>query len=372
MPRARDAKVWNEDLVRACEARYEMAVRAGDRRQFMWREGSQTIQGVRKDIYTFASGRIVNMPEKGLTKTVRALLEAVIRGQTEILPDGYAEAIAQGAKPAGNPFENHPYLKNIAARSGAYAILMAFHHSPVKNLSKDEICRRAQPYCDSDMKENFHAGRLHGAWAGHKTLVKHGFISLVAGGPRHIEGVGFRTQAHIYTLTRDGEQFIELLLQKFPQGAANATAQTAAAANSGHAFGGADLGGVAFGGARSPFRSPGHTCRARPASTKATRTNELAQGDEEKLLAWITAGAQVGDTMDFKVGKARRKQLHDACDALQRELPGLRLDHSSAFETDTSNRRVLTITILQRPIGEWSYSICEMPSLQRVIQWCSF
>jgi len=337
MPRAQDRKIWNEDLVLACRSRLEMAIRSEDRRQFMWRDGAQKIEAVRKDIYTFSTGRVVNFP-KGLKTTVYNLCMDVIHGRTEVLPAGYAE-VTQGPQPQGNPFDRHPYLKTIKARGGAYAILMAFHHSTIKNLSKDEICSRAQPFCDSDMRENFHAGRMHGAWKSKDTLLSHGLINQTAGGAHYVNGVGFRGQKHSYTLTSDGEKFIEALLRKFPQGATAAAAQPLA-----------PFSGGAFGTKRSPFRTPNRN-RAGPTSAKMTRTKVLAEGDGEKLWGWIVSGAKVGDAMDFKVGKSRRKQLHDACDALEREVPGLKLNHSSTYETDTSNRRVLTVRLLQGPNG---------------------
>jgi hypothetical protein len=345
MPRAQDRKVWNEDLVRALTSRYEMAVRQEKRDQFLWRDGAKQIEAVRKDIYTFSTGRVVNLPQN-LKKRVFELCMDVIQGRKEVLPHGYAQEMT--SIPAGqqqeNPFERHPYFKTIKARSGSYAILMAFHHSTIKTLSKDEICLKAQPFCDTDMEPNFHAGRMHGAWSSNKTLLKHGLINQTGGGAQYVDGVGFRGQKSSYTLTRDGEQFIECMLRKFPQGATGGAAARAAAPvnNTGQLLSGANI-------KRSPFRTPNHTVR--PTSGKASRNKELAQGDGEKLLNWIITTAQVGDTMIFKIGKARRKQLHDACDALEQELPGLKLHHSSAFETDTSNRRVLTVRVIQRPHG---------------------
>ena len=336
MPPAADRKVWNEDLVNACQSRYEMAVRSGDRRQFMWREGAEKIKAIRKDIYTFSTGRIANFPPQNLKKTVLNLCLDIINGKKEVVPRGYAEMMQRSQ---GNAYVEHPYLKQIKARGGAYAILMAFHHSATKTLSIDEICSKAQPYCDTEMRENFHAGRMHGAWKNNKTLRNHGLIVQTAGGAQYVNGVGFRGQKHYYTLTSDGEKFIEALLRKFPQGAASLHANARPSTST-------------FGSAKSPLRTPPHTTR--PSSVKATHTNKLAEGDGEKLLDWILSGAQVDDTMSFKVGKARRKQLHDACDALEREFPGLHLNHSSTYETDTSNRRVLTVRVLQLPSSHGS------------------
>jgi hypothetical protein len=77
----RDHKAWNEDLVRALRYRYNNAVTAktasgsnmaGDVAKVQVTEGKQTqfrylaaiekIEAVGKDIYTFANGRIINLP----------------------------------------------------------------------------------------------------------------------------------------------------------------------------------------------------------------------------------------------------------------------------------------------------------------------
>ena len=288
---------------------------------------------------------VSSISHKNLKKRVFELCMDIIQGRKQVLPDGYAQVMTSiPGQQQGNPFERHPYLKTIKARSGSYAILMAFHHSTIKTLSKDEICSKAQPFCDTDLDANFHAGRMHGAWSSNKTLLKHGLINQTGGGAQYVDGVGFRGQKNYYTLTRDGEQFIECMLRKFPHDTTGGAARAAAAPvnNTGQILSGASI-------KRSPFSTPNRAVR--PASTKASRNKELAQGDGEKLLNWIMTTAQVGDTMDFKVGKARRKQLHDACDALEQDLPGLKLQHSSTFETDTSNKRVLTVRVIQRPHG---------------------
>jgi ERCC4-type nuclease len=101
-------------------------------------------------------------------------------------------------------------------RGGAYAILMAFYHSSTKTLSKPQICQLAQPYCDEDMDGDFHAGRMHGAWAANKTLLKHHLLTTEGNNRQYIHGVGFRSNGcAAFTLTRDGEQFTDAMLRKF-------------------------------------------------------------------------------------------------------------------------------------------------------------
>jgi len=117
-----------------------------------------------------------------------------------VKPKGYVEtdgtATAHGASNR-NAFENHPYLKIIKVRGGAFAILMAF---------------------DDQMRENFHAGRTYGAWKGNETLKKHGLIR-VNSTEEYREGRGFRAQGKFtYDLREDGKLFTEALLDRHPAG----------------------------------------------------------------------------------------------------------------------------------------------------------
>lgn len=333
MVKPANCKVWNEDLILACQSRYEMCVRNEQRQQYIWREGAVQIRAARGDIYTFATGRVVNLPQN-LKKTVHNLCMDIIQGRKNVLPDGYAAVTQQEALP-GNPFERHPYLKKIKARGGAYAILMAFHHSQSKTLTKDQICNAAQPYCDEDMRENYLAGRTYGAWKSKDTLERHLLLTKQGGRARYVDGVGFRrNEPDSYTLTRNGEKFIEAMLRKFPQSAA-APASASVGAN----------GPVRAFTNNSPFVTPS---RAGHAVSEKRSGSNLEEGDEEKLRDWVLS-AKLNETIDFKVGKARRKHLHDLCHALEHEFPGLRLHHSSSYETAT--RRVLTVKVEQTPIG---------------------
>ena len=62
MAKPKDAKVWNEDLVAALEARYQQSLREGKRNAHTWQKGMGQIAAVRKDIYRYSSGRIANLP----------------------------------------------------------------------------------------------------------------------------------------------------------------------------------------------------------------------------------------------------------------------------------------------------------------------
>ena len=112
MARGKDRKVWNEDLARACENRYEMDVRNGMREQFIWKEGAQQIKAIRGDIIAYSTGRVVNLPTNKLKKTVLNLCMDIIQGRKTVVPEGYAE-VTQGPAPQGNPFEQ----THISSRS---------------------------------------------------------------------------------------------------------------------------------------------------------------------------------------------------------------------------------------------------------------
>ncbi len=226
MPRANDAKVWNEDLVVALRARQEIARQRFSVQQYLWRDGAATIEILRQDIYQFKSnGRIVGLP-KTLSKCVEEECRAIIAGARPVLPDEYVPTSTQerhlknGQKPshlpASNPYLQDPYLKRIKMRGGAYALLLAFHFSENKTMTKAQLSAAAQEYCDEEMEPNFHAGRSYGAWSSKQTLISHGLIQesrTTQMGPkgRICNGV------FIYSLTSNGKLFTEALLQKFPQ-----------------------------------------------------------------------------------------------------------------------------------------------------------
>ncbi len=57
MPRAKDAKVWNEDLTLAFEARAQQALSQGKKSYIAWNKAAEIVQAVRKDIYKANTGR---------------------------------------------------------------------------------------------------------------------------------------------------------------------------------------------------------------------------------------------------------------------------------------------------------------------------
>lgn len=210
---------------------------------------------------------------------------------------------------------------------------MAFHQSTTKTLGKKDICRLAQPHCDNEMEGNYHAGRMYGAWKSIDTLVKHGLVSRPGRRATYVHGRGFRSAPESFTLTRDGEMFIDAMLAKF-----NLASERAVSSNesfqSPEIFSGLELAKVS----PSPFGKGGTGIRKRGVS-------HLTQRDEGELREWVK-NAQPSEQRSFDVGKDRRKNLHDACDALMRENPGLVLLHTS---NGVGRGRALVVTLVTRP-----------------------
>jgi ERCC4-type nuclease len=377
MVRPKDAKVWNEDLINALEARHQKGIREGKQDAHTWRVGRDKVQAVRKDIYQFRTGTIVNMPTN-LTKRVNRLCEEIIRGIKNIYPDGHvptngedlsnmsggggvyhsssgisaSSAVSSSTTTANNnPFNNDHYMKSVKIRGGAFGILMAFHHSQSSVLKKNTICEEAQRFCDDQMDGNYHTGRMYGAWASMKTLTSRHLVSDSGFSGGYVQGRGMRDRPHDFSLTKEGELFIKALLTCRPE----------AAAAAGQVIGLESrplLDGSPFrvSNVASPFGKNrfGHTATSHthmlppsllssPTRISGSKSRNI-YSDKTELDEWI-ATAEVGDRKNFKAGKDRRKRLHDICHALQRKEKGLILTHSSS---GTARGRVLTIQIVSR------------------------
>ena len=420
MPRPKDAKIWNEDLIAALEARHQQSLRHGKRDAHTWRTGRDKIQAQRKDIYQFRTGTIANLPT-GMTKKVQRLCEDIIRGLTNVYPDGHVPThgsspsvtmgregtpafgspaapkpkIPTSSSSSDNPFRNDHYMTTMKIRGGAYAILMAFHHSHTDVLRKSQICSEAQKFCDDQMDSNYMAGRTYGAWKSIDTLKSHhlvteqGFRTYSSGRT----GGGFRDRPHEYSLTRDGRMFVEALLAKRPEAAA-AARQAAGGVAPSTSFAGtrSAVATMSFSeeaaweeydrvhGSSHPnnagtimqrrqqppsndpfFGSPprgtlGYSLppsAARIGSSATPSSNRNISADKAELEQWV-ARSEVGNRYDFKVGKDRRKHLHRLCDTLQENYPGLLLTHSSL---GTGRGRVLSIQMVAKPMPASASSI---------------
>ena len=179
-------------------------------------------------------------------------------------------------------------------RSGAFAILMAFRYSITEILTKRDICREAQKFCDNEMEANWHAGRPQGAWNGIKTLKNHKLVNEQ--GYASYTPNGFRDRPHSYSLTRDGDLFIDALLANRPE----ALDAAMKAAGSDHRTPFSRGIGVPMGTQRNGYVSLESTPLA------SSNKSKNIYDDKVELEEWI-ATASVGDRKEFKVGKDRRK-----------------------------------------------------------------
>ena len=343
MPKPKDAIVWNERLVEALTARSHQARQQNRSNWQVWSQGAAKIEAVRADIYTFRNyqetKKIVNFPN-GLKPSVADTCRAIIEGTQPIFPEGY---LPPSATVEGNPMTNFPFLKRLKRRGGSYAILLAFHLSPVKTLTKDQIIQAAQPYCDEEMRENFHTGRTHGAWSANKTLINNGLLVVQRGGAAYSAAAGgFRSLgANSYTLTQDGINFIAAMLEKYPDiqeeidrvrgngnilFAASPTVSVASRSSSLSHW------SATSGNSSTPPRS-----QLKP-SAKASE-------DETSLREWLST-ATFYEQKRFRVSKARRLNLHHVCDRINFELKGAgrKLHHESH---GSGPSRALFVTLLQ-------------------------
>ena len=251
----------------------------------------------------------------------------IIAGNKPIFPDGYVPMTRQEAAVAqsSNPYENSNYMKKMKIRGGAFAILMAFHTAGSRHsMTRDQICRAAQPYCDEAMEANWHAGRPHGAWKGHETLQKHGLLGSdnKAKPFYNAHAGGFRCLGkNSYYLTREGELFIEALLKYKPE-VKEIIQRTGAFVT-------------------PPRGSPRGGLFAYTSPPSSARSRGAVEDDRQRLMDWVKT-AKVGEQIDFDVSKERRKSLHRLADGLSVDLAsrGLQLAHESL---GTGRARALTI-----------------------------
>lgn len=317
----------------------------GKQRQFTWRDGANEIEKVREDIYQFKTKKIVHLPSNKLSKTVDELCRKIINGTEPVLPPGFVptsetdRADQQTPDRGRNTYERDPYLLRMKIRGGAFAILIAFHLSDSQVMSKQQICRAGQPYCDDEMEANYFGGRPRGAWSGINTLAKHGLVQEnKAGVAYNAAAGGFRSRGHSsYTLTRNGERFIEALFKVRPE--VRDQIGTARAARPSTTIPSHFDTPTAAGRYVDPHNSFPDTRRA--VSKRSTST--LSAQDEDDLHAWVVA-ADIGDQKTFKVGKDRRRHLHGVCDEINSSLAttGKSLRHESA---GASRSRELYITM---------------------------
>lgn len=335
-------KVWNEDLVKALQARHELAWREQKQAQYKWRDGMRTIEAVRKDIRLTSTGKIYNLPtqSKSFVKTVYEECVKIINGELPIYPPGFT-ALTPAERQNLEESAFLPYIEQLQRESGGYAILLAFHFSQQESMTKDQICRIGQDYCREQMMENYHAGRMYGAWKANETLARHGLLTVHKAGVSYTN-LGFRSNGkNTYMITSDGKRAIQQMLRKWPDIRAN-TSESVATATTPNLNMNPFASTAGLNSAFSPGSgmSLGRSTFSRTPTKKSVKSTD----DEKELRDWV-AMAVKGDTKTFKVGKDRRLFLHRLCDVLEREHPGLRLGHSSSNE---GQRRHLHITVVEK------------------------
>jgi hypothetical protein len=332
----RGAKPWNEDLVKALRARADQKRQQGKSNFISFQQAAEKIAAVRKDIYAFQNGRVVNLPHSGLSVTTNELCRGIIAGDQPVLPPGYVPTLPED-RVEGNPFATDPYLTKIKIRGGAFAILMAFHLSQRTVLTKEQIIASGQRFCDEEMDANWHNGRPHGAWSGNTTLKKHGLIN-VNNRVAFREGVGLRAQGKsTYELTRDGEKFIEALLDRHPHIRQEVEVCRAAAPQQSPLM-------REEGYVQQSVRSTQTGSHRGTSKVKHSGLSENSKKDFIELRAWVLTAA-IGNQNVFKVGKDRRRALHDECDMLNSDLAksGRSLRHESS---NVERSRELFVTMV--------------------------
>ena len=112
-------KVWNEDLVKALQARHELAWREQKQAQYKWRDGMRTIEAVRKDIRLTSTGKIYNLPtqSKSFVKTVYEECVKIINGELPIYPPGFT-ALTPAERQNLEESAFLPYIEQLQRESG--------------------------------------------------------------------------------------------------------------------------------------------------------------------------------------------------------------------------------------------------------------
>lgn len=284
-------------------------------------------------------------------------IQRIVKGEEPILPRGYTPLSAAELDSLEDTIVD-PYLeKKISKRCGAHAILMAFHHGTIDtSVTKDQIIKvvRDLNLCDNEMDANWHQGREYGAWKAKDTLIRHGFLQEHKASIRMTDR-GFRANGkHLYSITDAGRKAIQYLLCKWPD--------TRPCPRAGYS--------VNFGSspASRSYLSPAGQSAASSLAWSAdfitrigppAKKTKFSDDDERDLRQWL-ASASVLSQRVLNLGKQRRRYLHNLCDRLMEENPGLRIDHSSQGDR---HGRHLYITVVSKPLNgirsdsEWNPTV---------------
>jgi hypothetical protein len=278
-----------------------------------------------------------------LPRTVHQVVQRIIRGEEPIHPRGYIPLTAAELNALEDTIVD-PYIEiKIGKRSGAHAILMAFHHGAIDtSVTKDQIFRvvRDLDLCYSEMDANFLQGRQYGAWKSKDTLIRHGFLHEHKANIQMTDR-GFRaTGKHLYSITDAGRKAIRYLLNKWPDTKQCPRQGYVANIDTQYPPRAATMGGVRY---QFPFAAPQIVVVGY--NGPPAKSAKLCSDDDVDFRQWLTSVALMSQRV-HTVGKQRRRYLQKLCDILIQENPGLQLDHSSQGDP---RARQLYITVLSLP-----------------------
>ena len=85
MPRARDAKIWNQDLAAACDARLRIAQANGSQSEFAWRKARDDINAMSQEIYvTKSSGNIIHLDKAVDPTRQKAIYQELVSDEARL------------------------------------------------------------------------------------------------------------------------------------------------------------------------------------------------------------------------------------------------------------------------------------------------
>ena len=386
MPPAKNAKIWNLDLIAACEARRAEFAARQSAQEFQWVNAKRLIEATDKNIYITSTDSIKNMPA-GLSKTVSDYLHQVIRGRVAIgggvprTPHAHHGAASHPPSSGRQSSDEPPLLRTMSYRGGSYAILMAFHQNPAAPcLTKDQICRAAQDYCNDQMELNFltaggKAAMMKQGWKAIDTLDKHQLVTRDAAPLDFTAHRAKKTGKDLFRLTAQGRAFIPLMLQKFGGGSGGG----GGASGGGSAFGGGigrsgggigrsgGGGGIAGGGPGGRFhglwdgdddgdgrgydseedRRYGGGPNGFAFGTGAVKQHAKNADDRAEVLEWA-ATARVGATHEMTLSTERRHYVHKLIESGEVErASGAVLSHES-YKSAANRSKTLVLRVLDR------------------------
>ena len=269
-------------------------------------------------------------------------LHQVIRGRVavdSVTPRGASASAGRGGV-GGTPSSSggeHPLLRNMHARGGSYAIMMCFHDRGAHAvLTKVEICRHAQPYCNDPMTLNFFAAGGRAAmkqqgWTSIQTLENHRLVQREKGDLDFTNHRVHKVGVDRFALTAEGRAFLPTMVAKLGGGGGGRRGGGGGGGGGGSSGGRGSGRGDGFGEDEDDDRGWDRGWDRGMDSDEdplyGSGPNGLGDGgsrlggggsvkphiknadDREELYTWA-ASAPVGATHEMRICKDRRKYLH--------------------------------------------------------------